>query len=103
MTDDIDDGPTLKARAVAVRRDEPGTLPRITASGRGYVAEKILDIAFASGVKVRRDEDLAQLLAQLEVDSPIPLEALTAVSQILTYVYRANGELDEPASGPDGD
>ena len=73
------------------------------------MAEKILDIAFESGVKVRRDEDLAQLLARLEVDSPIPLEALTAVSQILTYVYRANGEADEPpatdavATGPDGD
>lgn len=64
--------------------------PRITAKGRGAVAEQILNIAFERGVKVRTDADLAEILAAVEVDCEVPLEALAAVAEILSYVYRAN-------------
>jgi flagellar biosynthesis protein len=33
-------------------------------------------------------------LAKLELDSPIPTEALMAVAEILSYVYQANGQTD---------
>ena len=69
-------------------------LPIITAAARGALAEKILQIAFENGIKVREDADLATMLAELELDSPIPTEALMAVAEILSYVYRANGEPD---------
>ncbi|MDB5367235.1 MAG: flagellar protein FhlB [Rhodospirillales bacterium] len=68
-------------------------LPRVVASGRGTLADKILEIAFASGVKVREDRDLAELLAKVEIDSDIPTEALIAVAEILNYIYRVNGKL----------
>ena len=64
--------------------------PRITAKGRGAVADQILTIAFERGVKVRTDADLAEILAAVEVDYEVPLEALAAVAEILSYVYRAN-------------
>lgn len=51
----------------------------------------MLDIAFAHGVKVREDADLVEILAALDVDSDIPVEALAAVAEILSYVYRATG------------
>jgi flagellar biosynthesis protein len=74
--------------------------PEIKASGRGAVAEQILQIAFAEGVRVREDADLAQVLSLLDVGEEIPVEAFAAVAEILTYVYRANGEempgLDTP-------
>ncbi len=69
--------------------------PRVSATGRGAVAEQILEIAFANGVKVREDADLAQLLATLGLDSPIPLAVFATVAEILTYVYRASGDLPE--------
>ncbi|MBX9634156.1 MAG: EscU/YscU/HrcU family type III secretion system export apparatus switch protein [Magnetospirillum sp.] len=69
----------------------PGGGSVITASGRGYVAEQILAIAFANGVKVRSDADLVQVLSAVDVDSEIPTEAFAAVSEILAYVYKANG------------
>ncbi len=79
--------------AVALKdRSAQGLVPQITAAGRGEVARKILDIAFANGVKVREDADLVEILAKFELDSPIPTEALMAVGEILAYVYRANGE-----------
>ena len=87
---------SLRDVAVAVRSG-PGDLapPRIVASGRGAVAEQILQRAFESGVKVREDADLAELLSALDVDSDIPVEALAAVAEILVRVYRANAALQD--------
>lgn len=67
-------------------------LPRITAAGRGKIAEQILQLAFEHGIKVREDAALAEMLAKIELDSPVPSEAFLAVAEILSYVYRANGE-----------
>jgi flagellar biosynthesis protein len=65
--------------------------PKVLAGGRGAVAEQILNIAFAQGVRVREDADLAQLLAAVDIDSEIPVQAFAAVAEILVYVWRANG------------
>ncbi len=78
--------------------------PRVVAGGRGSIAEKILEIAFAHDVKVRQDADLAQLLSALDIDDEIPVEAFSAVAEILAYIYRASGALppsaDEPPTDP---
>jgi flagellar biosynthesis protein len=77
--------------------------PRVVATGRGPVAEQILSIAFEKGVPVREDSDLAQILAAVELDAEIPIDALAAVAEILSYVYRANrtwaGEQNEDDVG----
>jgi flagellar biosynthesis protein len=79
--------------AVALEAGEAGTeLPRITAAGRGKIAEQILQLAFENGINVREDSALAEMLARIELDTPIPSEAFMAVAEILSYVYRANGE-----------
>jgi flagellar biosynthesis protein len=67
--------------------------PRVVASGRGALAEQILQIAFDRGIKVRSDADLAEILATVEVESEIPLEALSAVAEILSYVYRTQSKI----------
>lgn len=90
--------PARRQVAVALRheRGDP-SLPRIVASGHGAVAEQILELAFAHGVKVRTDADLAEILAAVDVESEIPIEAIAAVAEILAHVYRANGMLNERA------
>ena len=84
-----------KTIAVALEKQGGETPAKITASGRGFLAEQILEVAFANDVKVRADADLIQILAAVDVDNDIPTEAFAAVTEILTYVYRANG-LDAP-------
>ncbi|MBF0562590.1 MAG: EscU/YscU/HrcU family type III secretion system export apparatus switch protein [Alphaproteobacteria bacterium] len=89
--------------AVALRHDpdQPGAT-RVVASGRGALAEQILQLAFANGIKVREDADLAQILAAVDVDSEIPVEAYAAIAEILTYLYRANSGLPYPEKpGPE--
>lgn len=85
-----------RAAAVAIKHElEKRGLPTISAAGYGAVAEKILQIAFESGVKVRTDPELAQMLAAIELDSEIPSEALVAVAEILSYVYKANSKFQD--------
>ena len=91
--------PNLRAKpkrpiavALSYELGAPG-LPKVVASGRGAVAEQILELAFANGVKVREDADLVEILSVLDLDSEIPVEAIVAVAEILSHVYRANGTL----------
>jgi flagellar biosynthesis protein len=85
--------PEKRQKAVALDyRAGEDSAPRITASGQGHIAEQILQIAFAHGIKVREDADLVEILSVLEVDSVIPVEAYAAVGEILSYVYKANAQ-----------
>ena len=84
---------TKDAMAVALQQvRETDQAPKVVAAGRGTVAEQILEIAFAQGIKVREDADLAQLLSVVDEESEIPTEAFAAVAEILVYLYRANGD-----------
>ncbi len=69
------------------------TAPHVVAKGYGAVADKIMKLAFANDVRVRHDPDLIEVLAAVEVDCQIPIEAFAAVAEILSYVYQANGQL----------
>ncbi|MGQ9365876.1 EscU/YscU/HrcU family type III secretion system export apparatus switch protein [Azospirillum sp. A39] len=98
--------PARRPVAVALKY-ELGTLslPKVVATGRGHVAEQILELAFANGVKVREDADLVEVLSAIDVDTEIPIEAIAAVAEILAHVYRANGTVppdpeERPAEEP---
>jgi flagellar biosynthesis protein len=100
-SDAAEQPPSKSERPVAVALRDTATAgrPRILASGYDAVAERILEIAFASGIRVREDADLASTLAALEIGREIPLEAFAAVAEILSYVYSAN-EAAQHGTGP---
>lgn len=70
------------------RKEDPA--PRVVASGRGAIAERILELAFAHGIPVRADADLAEILTAVEIGQQIPIAAFAAVAEILFHIYRAN-------------
>ena len=81
--------------AAALKFDpETGETPTVVANGYGLVAERILDLAFAAGIKVRRDADLAEILAAVDLDAEIPPEAFAAVAEILSYIYELNASAE---------
>jgi len=87
------------ALAVALRYDPDGPdLPRITAKGRGALAAQIVAVAQEHGIALRRDEDLAGLLGQLDIDSPIPVAAFAAVAEILAQLYHADRQMKETST-----
>lgn len=80
--------------AVAIEAGQnPQSLPRVVATGRGVMAEQILKLAFENNIKVREDADLAELLSCLELDHEIPPEAVMAVAEILARVFAYNAQM----------
>ena len=66
--------------------------PKVLAKGQGYVASRIIQIALDEGIEIKQDEDLLQILKAVDIDSEIPLEAFSAVAEIISYIYEANGK-----------
>ena len=64
--------------------------PRVSAKGKGFMAEQIIALAKKHNIEIRKDTDLAVMLSKLDLDTPIPLEAYAAVAEILSYIYKAN-------------
>jgi flagellar biosynthesis protein len=78
--------------AIALEYDFKGA-PRVTAKGKGAVAENILKLAREHGVTVEENPVLAEALSQVELDDQIPEALYRAVAEVLTFVLRANGQL----------
>lgn len=74
--------------AVALRYDAPNA-PRVVASGRGLMGQRIIEAAQAHGVPLERNPGLAQALSTIELDAEIPERLYTAVAEILAFVLRA--------------
>lgn len=72
--------------AVALHYDGKGA-PRISAKGRGAVAEEIIALAEAHGIPLHEDRELVTLLAQLELNDEIPRELYLAVAEVIAFAY----------------
>ena len=92
MSDYENQPPRQKAVALGYDMQEDDA-PKVVATGEGHIAQQIIAIAQEHGIHVRKDKELVEILSHLEVDTIIPLEAYTAVAEILSYVYRVNSDL----------
>jgi flagellar biosynthesis protein len=72
--------------AVALRYDGNGA-PRVTAKGRGAVADAILERACEHNVPVSNNGDLVQLLAQVRLGDEIPEALYVACAQVIAFAY----------------
>ena len=71
---------------------EKDKAPKVLAKGQGHVAQKIIQIAIDEGIEIRQDADLLQILKAVDIDSEIPIEAFSAVAEIISYIYKENGK-----------
>ena len=62
--------------------------PRVIASGKGVLAEKILSVAKEEHIPVHQDAPLAKTLSNLEIGENIPPELYEVVAEILLFVDR---------------
>ena len=85
----------LNQKAVALSYDEEKqSAPVVVACGKGYLAEKITELAIENGVPVYEDHSLANVLSQLNVGEQIPQELYQAIVDI--YVYFLGFVPDKP-------
>ncbi|MCI9552031.1 MAG: hypothetical protein HFE94_00690 [Acutalibacter sp.] len=86
-----------RQRAVALQYGVSDSAPVIVASGMGYLAERILDVAQENGVPIYEDNSLATILSQLNLGQEIPEELYRAVVEI--YVYFLNFDFNRQNQG----
>ncbi len=72
--------------AVALAYEPGEQAPKILATGKGALAEKIIDTAVAADVPTYQDDKLADTLSRLEIGDMIPPELYQVVAEILVFV-----------------
>lgn len=73
-------------QAIALSYDPAEEAPKVIASGKGVLAERIIERAQESKVPVHRDDSLAETLSRLEIGEMIPPELYEVVAEILVFV-----------------
>lgn len=74
--------------AIALEYSPENEAPVVIATGKGVLADKILDAAGQEDIPVYQDEKLAKTLSKLELGEMIPEELYGAVAEILVFVDR---------------
>lgn len=78
--------PEKPRRATALRYEGTGA-PRVTASGQGYIADRILEVARENGIPIREDPALSRALEALELGEEIPEDLYKAVAEAIAWAY----------------
>ena len=73
-------------QAIALSYDPDDDAPKVIASGKGALAERIIEKAQEADVPVHRDDKLADTLSRLDIGDMIPPELYEVVAEILVFV-----------------
>jgi flagellar biosynthesis protein len=86
---DGDKKESQRLRATALGYDpEKDAAPHVLATGRGLIAQQIIEIAQANRIPLREDPILAEALSTLDVSQEIPPELYAVVAEIFAYIFR---------------
>jgi flagellar biosynthesis protein len=72
--------------AVAIAYEPQEDAPKVIASGKGYLADKIIEKAKETDIPLHKDSKLANTLSKLEIGEMIPPELYEVVAEILVFV-----------------
>ncbi len=85
MADNKQKDKVKTAVALGYDPNEDGA-PKVIASGKGALAEKIIEQAKENKIPVHQDDKLADTLSHLEIGEMIPPELYEVVAEILVFV-----------------
>lgn len=88
MNDSIKDNENRSKTAVALGFEAGDDTPRILATGKGFIANKIISAAQEENIPVHNDPKLAKALSGLDIGEYIPPELYGVVVEVLKYVDR---------------
>ena len=75
-------------KVVALKYDSSkDAAPKVTAKGKGVIAEKIIEIAKENSIPIKDDPELVDILSMLDLDEEIPSSVYHVVAEILAFVY----------------
>lgn len=88
--------PIRQKRAAALRYDgRKDSSPKVTANGKGYIAENIINKAKKNNVPIQQDPTLVALLSELNINENIPEDLYLAVAEVFSFIYQADKQITE--------
>ena len=66
--------------------------PRVTAKGRGELADRILRLAEKHNIPLEGDPELAAILSQIPVGNEIPESLYRAIAEVISFAYMISGK-----------
>lgn len=82
---------TKKAAALRYSQGEDDA-PKLVAKGKGFIAEKIIEVAKEHNIPIHEDANLVHVLEKMDLNTEIPQELYRAVAEVLALVYRLNAD-----------
>ena len=72
--------------AIAIGYDPDQQAPKVLASGKGYLADRIIERAKEAKIPLHQDKTLAGTLSKIEIGDMIPPELYEVVAEVLVFV-----------------
>lgn len=79
-------------KAVALKYPEGASAPFIAASAKGFLAQKMLEVAAEKKIPITEDAALADFLSVQEIGQTIPEETWEAVAKIFAFIVQFNAK-----------
>ncbi len=73
-------------QAIALEYNPEDDAPTVIASGKGALAERIIEKAKEADIPIHQDNKLADTLSKLDIGDMIPPELYEVVAEILVFV-----------------
>ena len=91
----------MDRKAIALGYEPGEGAPRVLAAARGYLAEKIINMAEEMGISLYKDPDLASALYAVRSGDEVPERLFAAVAEALAYCYRINEDFRNKIAATD--
>ncbi len=87
-----DNAPKNAVNLAVALKYEGGGAPRVTATGKGVIAEQIIELAKEHDVPLYEEAELVQLLSAVELNAEIPETLYIAVAEVIAFAYQLSGK-----------
>jgi len=75
-------------KAVALKYPKGSPAPLVAASGQGFLAKKMLEIAEKEKIPIVQDKNLSELLSVQEIGAAVPPETWEVLAKIFAFVLK---------------
>lgn len=75
-----------RKKAAALKYEGNIVAPVVTASGMGFIADKIIEKAEENDIPIVYNKELTELLCNVDIGENIPTDLYEAVAHIIAYV-----------------
>jgi flagellar biosynthesis protein len=87
-------GKRQKAVALSYEQEQEFA-PRVSATGKGLVADHIIKKAKENQIPILEDNTLIELLSELDINERIPEELYQAVAEVFAFIYQTDKKMEQ--------